>query len=353
MESYHTTNSLSSGGYSDNPVGEMRSGRGEMTNPYAYEVIPPIGRLLELICEERSVGGCFRPGNRALARRMGYAGASQIPYLLSQLACDGWISYDPLSGVIMLLRTPDDRSIGSIDRFDQYPAESEAIDRIDRGLPRSDAADLCDRSPNVAESPCMESTTTRIIDSESVVVNGGDARGGRKGPITARDHPILLLLIELGLTPGPGVFDRGMAARDWTPQQVRDRYAYDKPRIENSGGKKHWGIFWTAFMAGELAPAPPDPAAPIDPASYAGDSLYRLGSDTSGLAPPADAPEVDEPPMSETPRDRAHRLLGPWTAENHQAQIRDSMFLQCRLVAGDSDEQACEALEAYRKAVRR
>ena len=191
----------------------------------------------------------------------------------------------------------------------------------------------------------MESTTTRIIDSESVVVNGGDARGGRKGPITARDHPILLLLIELGLTPGPGVFERGMAARDWTPQQTRDRYEYDKPRIENSGGKKHWGIFWTAFMAGELAPARPDPTAPLDPASYAGDSLYRLGSDTSGLAPPADAPEVVEP-RAESIGDIARRLLPP------DASTADWVFVQSRLVRHDSESGALAALAA-RKAARR
>ena len=40
-ESYHTTDSLSSGGYPDIPVRNLR-----YANPYAYEVIPPIGRLL-------------------------------------------------------------------------------------------------------------------------------------------------------------------------------------------------------------------------------------------------------------------------------------------------------------------
>jgi hypothetical protein len=328
-----------------------------MKNPYAYEVIPPIGRLLALLCDQRSVGGCFRPGNRQLADRMGYASASQIPYLLSQLACDGWISYDPDTRLITLLRAyVPDQAIRSPDRDAENERSddligSRAISATDRDLPQLDAADPCDRSVFQPESQCMESLVATTSNSESVVVvaNGGDARGGRNRPSPS---PAARLMAELGANPK--IIRAAYAARpDWTPEHVRQRWDYDQRRIAASDGRLTEGIFFTALKRGELAPARPDPTAPLDPQSYAGDSLYRLGSDTSGLAPPADAPEVDEPPMSETPRDRAHRLLGPWTADNHAAQIRDSMFLQCRLGQGDSDADALTALAGHRKAARR
>jgi len=88
-----------------------------MRNPFAYEVIPPIGRLLDLLCDRLSIGGCFRPGNRQLADWLNYASASQMPALLSELACLGWIRYDRESRLITLLRDyQSDQSIRSTDR---------------------------------------------------------------------------------------------------------------------------------------------------------------------------------------------------------------------------------------------
>lgn len=315
-----------------------------VTNPYAYTTIPPIGRLLEIICTDRSVGGCLRPGNRALANQLGYASASQIPYLLSQLASDGWIDYDPTSGVIMLLKRPEsDQAIRSTDRSDEEIADeqqagalvdSALIDPIDRDLELSDAeneTDQIDRSnPQRMEDSCL--TTTG--DSESVAVKTQIPCVADS--ISSGDHPVLLLLAELGTAPGPGVLDRVLAVRAWTPQQIRDRWEFDQQRISASNGRLTEGIFWTALMAGQLAPPRRDPNAPLNPAAYAGDPSVLLGSQ----APPG-------PDSPETIGDHARRILPK------DASTADWVFIQSQLVRHVSDEQALAALAARRSAGRR
>jgi hypothetical protein len=310
---------------------------------YEYIATPPIQLVLNVILRH-AVGASFSPGVRVLADESGVS-RGMITDCLRQLATDGWILYD--GRMITLLRATLD------DAIDQVIDQSEEI-YCDRSIDRSpdlvengtEAEIYCDRSPDRSRFPPAPPMVFNITTADSVVVSESSTIGGSGGIFPNdrspdRSHPAALMLTELGLTPGPGVFERGMAARDWTPQQIRDRYESDKPRIENSGGTKTWGIFWTAFMAGELAPPRPDPDRPIDVAAYANQPGFSLGSD---LAPPGDAATI---------RDHASRLLPPPTARTIREHTRDWIFLQGRLAQGDSDETALQALEARRSAVRR
>jgi len=300
-------------------------------------VVPPIGRLLDLILAHLQIGGCFRPGNRFLADGLGYSGASQIPALLQQLACQGWIAYDPETRLITLLRDyRSDRSIRSIDQGDESAPSDEkrSIDPIDREIPQSEAEQERAISSGSPKSQCMESLVTTTSTKSPVVVvdsEGGDARGGDSA---AR------VMAELGAN-WKIIKDAFAARADWTAPQVRARWEYDQRRIAASEGRLNEGIFFAALRAGQLAPPRPDPDRPIDPAAYADKPGYALGSN---LAPPGDAESI---------RDHASRLLPPPTAATIREHTRDWIFLQGRLAQGDSDEAALQALEARRSAVRR
>lgn len=89
------------------------------SNPYA--TVPQIGRLLDLIIERCPLGGTIAPGNRAIAKWLGFASVGGIPALIAQLACDGWIEYDPRSGTIQLLRTPYAGAAGADDPALDHP----------------------------------------------------------------------------------------------------------------------------------------------------------------------------------------------------------------------------------------
>jgi len=320
------------------------------TNPFAYEVVPPIGRLLDIICENRSVGGCFRPGNRWLADRMGYASASQIPYLLSELACLGWITYDPDTRWIMLLRDyRSDRSGEQIDQIDRSvidptdqrsgeQIDSVLIDPIDRDIPQQDAEYESDQSDRSIPQ-CMEDhvlVAAAESDSESAA-----ARYKYHVPqetISRTDHPADLVMAELGTNAK--LRAKALAKRpDLTPQQVLATRAHFEPRI--AAGLCTAGAFHAALANGEIHAAPPDPQRPLDPESYAADPAYQLGSAS------------DPPDTPESIRDHAARLLPPPTADTHSAHTRDWLFLQGRLGAGDTDEAALAALAAHKKRVGR
>lgn len=308
-------------------------------NPYAYEVIPPIGRLLTIICANLRVGGCFRPGNRQLAIWAKYQSAGHIPNLLDQLACDGWITYDRESRLITLLRDPAEGSvIPSMDQRSLDGIDSEETDLIpsrDRDFGQQDAETESipsrDQLAQRMEDSCLAAADH---DSESAAARYKIPCAAEMIP--SQDHPIALLLAELDKTPGRGVLEK-VLVRDWTPQEIRDRHEYDEARKRIDPAKTD-GIFWTALMAGERAPARPDPNRPLDPYGYADKDGFVLGSN---LSPP------------ESLRDRALKLLPPPTAETHSSHTRDWMYLQSRLSQGDSDEQALAALAAHRKAVGR
>lgn len=310
------------------------------TNPYAYQIIPPIGALLDIICDERSVGGCFRPGNRTLARRMGYASASQIPYLLSQLACDGWISYDATSGVIMLLRDPrereTDQAIRSLDRRSDAQItddDSALIDPIDRDIQHQDTEYESDQSDR-SNPQCMEDSCLAAADHDSESAAARYKYHAAPKTISPTDHPAALVMAELGTNAT--LRAKALTKRpDLTPQQVRDTWAHFEPRI--AAGRCDAGAFHAAISRGELHPAPPDPAQPIPVADYADDPGFKLGSDVS---PPGD----DAP---ESIGDRAKQLLPP------DASGADWVFVQTRLARGDSEAGALQALETRRRAVRR
>jgi len=320
MEVYH---------HSDNGTTAVRGGARPV--PYAYTVIPPVGRLLILICEHVAVGGCFRPGNRKLADWLGYASAGQMPYLLSQLACDGWIRYDSDSRLITLLRDPEsdppirsidqDEAIESIDQRSVDQIDSDLIDPIDRGVQQQDAEYRSDRSgrsiPQRMEDYIL--TTTESF-SEPVVVTKIKIPCGDDS-ISSIDHPTAQLLSELGA--GRGVTEKALAARDWTREQILARWEYDQERIRTSGGKLTEGIFWTALMDGQLAPGPR--AGAVDWAAIA----------LAQAPPPADA--------GESLRDHALRITPP------DISGRDFQQVLRRLGEGASDTEVLSELDKRRK----
>jgi hypothetical protein len=335
MQAYHASNSLSSSGYPDIPVGDSRT-----PNPYAYEVVPPIGRLLALLCDELSIGGCFRPGNRQLADRLGYASAGHIPTLLSQLACEGWIDYDPDTRLITLLR--DYRADPAIPPMDQRSGDpiagsddddSALIPRSDRDSPQQYAETRSIPSRDQL-AQCMEDhvLVAAALDSESAAARS-------KIPCAADSIPPMdhraSLLSELGTAPK--LIAKALTKRpDLTPGQIRATWSHFEPRIK--AGLCSAGAFHAAIANGQIHAAPPDPTAPIDPQAYAGRENIMLGS---------------APPPEGTIRDRALILAGQPTAETIGSYSRDVVFLQCRLGMGDSDADALNALEKHRKRVRR
>lgn len=319
MESYHTSDPLPSGGYPDMHVRDSRARR--TLRPYESISTPPITLLLSAIVARCAVGGCITPGVRALAESAGISPGLVSPALYT-LARDGWIRYD--GRVIMLLINPDHDADQTDHDEDHFLGDHDA----DRAFDRSGAIDL-DRDRFESD---MVLTTTRIIESESVVVveSGGGMQGGDLP--ADRPPPAAQLMAELGANPTI-IRDAYEARADWTSKQVRDRWEYDQRRMSASDGRLMAGIFFTALRSGELAPD----NRPIDPQSYAGRDDIMLGSD---LPPP------------DTIRDRALALAGQPTAETIGSYSRDVVFLQCRLGMGDSDAAALQALEKHRKRVR-
>lgn len=300
-----------------------------MSNPYATVVIPPIGRLLQAICEHCGVGGTIRPRNRALADWASYASAGHISPLLDQLACDGWIQYDRDTGLITLLSDP---AIGSPDPasdqmipagIDSEEEEEEAlIPTRDRALDQHDA-----ESESI---PTRDQKTQCIVDHVLVaaVLDSESAAARSKIPcgadsIPTRDHRAALLS-ELGTVPK--LIAKALAARpDLTPAQIRATWAHFEPRIR--AGLCTAGAFHAAIASGQIHAAPPDPDRPLDPASYADDPGMLM----AGASPPDDAPE-------ETIGDIARRILPA------DASTADWVFVQSCLVRHISEASALQAL---------
>lgn len=320
---------------------------------YAFE--PPIGRLLLVIRERLNVGESFQPGNRQLADWLGYASAGHIHHLLDQLACDGRIRYDPDRGRITLLADPSSGSASDQGDGSTDPTKG-SIPQRDRFFQHQDAVEDRGFNRDQVKTACMESIITTTSTESVVVVDSGGMQGGDQR--ADRSPAVAQLMAELGANPKI-IRDAYQSRPDWTAQQVRQRWEYDQKRIAISDGRLNEGVFFTALRSGELAPARPDPTRPIDPADYADDPAWRLGSDTTGLDPcppnvlPPDPPPAAIDPPVESIRDHASRLLPSPTAETLKTHTRDWMFLQCRLGAGDSDDEALSALAEHRTAVRR
>jgi len=330
MESYHGSNSLSSGGYSDSDVRNTR----DIVNPYAQTYIPPVGRLLAAICDHCGVGGTIRPRNRALADWAGYASAGHVAELLGQLAYDGYIIYDRETGLITRLFDPEaDQMIPrGIDSEDA--AESVLIPSSDRFLAQQNAEyDFDPEGDQIAQ--CMEDHVLVAAEHDS------DSAAKYKLPcgadsIPPSDHRAALLS-ELGTAPK--LIARALAARpDLTPAQIRATWAHFEQRIR--AGLCASGAFHAAIANGQLHAAPPDPARPLDPESYARDPAYQLGS-----APPDDAQR-----RNAAYRDahwRAVDLLGPGAA------FGDMRIVVEALVDGATDDQALAELEKELSEVKR
>jgi hypothetical protein len=343
--------------------------------PYEFIATPPQQLVLNAILDQCGVGECISPGVRGLAEQAGVS-RGLITDCLRTLAQDGWIDYDGRS--IILLRDPssDESSDRSGDRSACDEAENEPEEVIDQVIDHYIAADLSDRSgdrspehsPLLAavkriatrwnedrplsgesdrsgdRSPHMVhdqvTTTGLVVVHESSTTGGSGGKADRSGDRSHsaaqvmaepyRDNPIALLLAELLPPPGRSVLERVLAARNWTPQQIRDRYEFDQARIDASGGKLHIGIFWTALMAGELAPPRADPERPLDPAAYADRDGFKLGSDMS---------DQDDSLYA-----RANRLLPPVTPETIRTAGADLAFVLEQLGMGKSDDQVRAAL---------
>jgi hypothetical protein len=111
-----------------------------MSNPYT--IVPPLGRLLDVIIAHCGVGETISPGNRTLAKWLGLASIGGIPDYIAQLVADEWIVYDPRGGMITLLRDyrsagePDLIPLSDHDSFDPYLDSPDAIIDYLMFLPR-------------------------------------------------------------------------------------------------------------------------------------------------------------------------------------------------------------------------
>jgi len=313
--------------------------------PYQFIGTPAISLLLDAIAAHCLVGELIAPGVRQLAE---WAGVSEgcVSPCLRQLVRDGWIDYD--GRTIMLLIAPDqcvDREGDqTVDREGDQAADRVTDQCVDRALPAQPNAAYRVSNRDRVETGRMVS----IINKQQQVavvrdfggMQGGDKQSAGGGSRADRLQSAAEVMAELGAN-WKIVKDAFAARPDWTAQQVRDRWEYDQRRIVASYGRLNEGVFFTALRCGELAPTRADPTQPLDPASYAGDPAFKLGSDVS---PP------DEQRQRETAYHDAHwravALLGPG------APFREMAIVVERLVAGDSDEQALAALEQHRKAVR-
>jgi hypothetical protein len=293
--------------------------------PFEYVATPPITHLLMAILGYCRVGGSFAPGVRQLSEMSGVT-LSTISGLLYELDREGWIQYD--GHVIMVLRDlneSDDES-DQLNR-DQLIADQLIADSLisDDESPSS-ALGTGDQNPDRSDRHMVDSCLATALDSESA------ARS--KIPCAAKndqraDHPAGLVLAELGTNAT--LRARALEIRpDLTPQQVRDTWAHFEQRI--AAGRCTPAAFHAAIAQGEIHPAPPDPARPLDPASYARDPAYQLGSQ----AEPDEAARRNA--LYRDAHWRAVDLLGPGAAYQDMAIVVEA------LVDGATDDQALAEL---------
>ena len=325
MESYHSSSMPSSRGYSDMPV-RNRADSVRQLRPFEYIATPPIQHVLDALSRHMRVGGSFAPGVRQLAEMSGVT-LGMISGILYDLDRTGWIAYD--GHVIMLLRDQADH--------ESTVAPFDALGSLDQNPDRSRADMVLTAT---AVSTCFESDLV-AVESEIPCADEND-----QPPDQPPDRPpAAQLMAELGANPVI-IRDAYEARSDWTPSEVRRRWTYDQSRIAASDGRLNEGIFYTALRAGQLAPARPDPARPLDPASYAGDPAFRMGGDMTGLAEPPPDPAAMQPPSEESPYDEAGRILP------EGAPAADRAFVACRLACGDDAPTALATLAAHRRARR-
>jgi hypothetical protein len=330
MESYHTTNSLSSGGYSDS-VDRNPPDNNHARPLKAYEFIstPPIQLILDAIAAHCGVGGVIRPGVRRLAAWANYASAGRISPLLDQLASDGWIAYDPATGLITLLEDPNGPAITERDRWIAATDDSAPITERDRdeALPDAEyeAITLRDRSAQCIEDHVLVAATETLDSAaaRSKIPCGADS-------ITERDHRAVLLS-ELGADAK--IIADALAARpDLTPEQIRASWSHFERRIAAGLVNPDAGAFFAAIRRGQVhAPPRADPARPLDPESYADDPAYQLGSALPDEAAARNARYRDA-------HWRAVDLLGPGAA------FGDMRIVVEALVDGATDDQALAEL---------
>jgi hypothetical protein len=322
--------------------------------PYEFITTPPEQLVLNAILDQAGVGDCISPGIRGLAEQTGVS-RGLITDCLRTLANDGWIAYD--GRWITLLRDPscEETSDRSGDRSGADEAETEPEELIDQVIDHLITADLSDRSPDrsLSPSPILAALQRRamrqnddipraknsdrspdrsahmvhdqVTTTSPVVVHESSTTGGSGGDADRspdRPHPAAEIMAELGAHRK--VVTRALLiVPPWTAQEVRDRWDYDQRRIAASDGELAEGIFFEALMAGQRAPKRRDPQ--LDPAAYAGDDLYRLGS-------------VPAPDVGESLRDHAERITPP------NISGADFLFVMQRLALGEPDAEVLAKL---------
>lgn len=331
--------------------------------PYEFIATPPIALVLDAIVVHCGLGGSITPGVREIGRWAGVS-AGQISPILYQLADDGWILYD--GRVITLVRHPDqpDDQLGTdesdlcADQEDDLTQDRHnlATDRTDQAKDRPDltkdrfgaerevyGAVMRKNAPSRGDLAKDRFRGRMVHDHEqqqdlslrSAVANRDQVPCATDFDQAAdRLSPAAQVMAELGAEPAV-IADALLCRPDWTPQQVRDRWAYDQERIAQSDGKLTEGVFFHALRRGQLAPPRANPERPIEVAAYAGNDQFRAGDDVSDL-------EAAE----ESPHERAGRIAPD------DATGLEFVFLVGRIGGGATDEEALAALQERRASTR-
>lgn len=328
--------------------------------------VPPIRLILDAILAHCGIGGTIAPGVRVLGEWSGVT-LGLISGCLRQLDAEGIVLYDGRN--ITLLVDPDaepetDRSPDRshcdepeevIDQVIDQPDQPSSSDRSgDRSLSQSPLLAAIhrvqtrwngdrpsDRSPDrsalLGSDPPLDPPMVHdyLAAADSAAALKTSTNRGVQGGESAIDHladrhPAALILAELGADDV--IIADALAARpDLTPAQVRNSWAHFEARI--AAGRCDAGAFFAAIRKGKLHAAPRD--IRLDPAQYAGDDLYLLGS----TAPP----EQQQP--AESLYDRAQRLI---PRDVTGVAYRAAMDVLMReLAAGASDDQALDALAQW------
>jgi len=298
--------------------------------PFEYVGTPPITHLLMAILGYCRIGGSFAPGVRQLSEMSGVT-LGLISGLLYDLDRAGWIAYD--GHVIMVLRDLD--SDDQLNR-DQLIADQLIADSLisDEESPSS-ALESGDQNPDRSDRHMVDSCLV-AVESDSTATRS-KIPCGAKNDQPHDQHAADLVMAEYGVFVT--LRKQALLNRpDLTPQQVRDTYAHFKPAID--AGRCTDRAFFKAIALGEIYPAPPDPARPLDPQAYAADPAYQLGSALPDEAARRNALYRDA-------HWRAVDLLGPGAA------FGDMRIVVEALVDGATDDQALAELARELSEVKR
>ncbi len=326
-------------------------------NPY----LPAIGRVLEVL-RRYGPGATIEISNRDLADAAGMQSAGHIPQLLRQLVKHKQIERvtTPRGSLIMVVGD------WAIPHGDQLPYQNAIDPTWDHAGPQDASDPMWDQpNPTVLRDQSIIRTDERShMTDRSIVVgsmvhdarsssttttpdqntNRGGAGGGERiadacDPDRDRFELAALVLAELGADSVTLATIRA-SQPDLTPSEILPQWQLALEEERTGGVKSARRLLFGQLMkpGGRVyASRMTSAAVPINPAAYADDPGFKLGSDA---APPSESEQREA-----AYRDahwRAVDLLRPG------APFRDMAIVVERLVAGDSDEQALKALALER-----